>query len=172
MSSSNNKIKLTFRLSRKPDSREVTYLAASPPDYRSSFSGSALPFANAAQAFDRTPNKGKALIDDSGKSVHLELYPPNSYYVGLGTLLIPPTVQVFYTSDGAKVSDSAQVGNPVPFRSLTYPGFVANVRSRKDAMFYDVDLPVIRSQESILRSSAYPDKNEMPANFWGSRPPV
>ena len=40
-------------------------------------------------------------------------------------------------------------------------------------MFYKSlqTLPV-RSQEQILRDSAYPKKNKMPKNFWGLTPPV
>jgi hypothetical protein len=38
-------------------------------------------------------------------------------------------------------------------------------------MFYSEPEKGARSQESILRSSAYPLTNSMPDNFWGDRPP-
>jgi len=38
-------------------------------------------------------------------------------------------------------------------------------------MFYCEPEKGARSQEAILRASAYPSTNTMPDNFWGERPP-
>jgi hypothetical protein len=162
---------ITVTLDKIPDDGKVSYIAPCPPDLRSSFSGSALPFANPQQAFEGTPNKGNTYVSgDSNNAVTLTLQSPNAYYVGLGTVYIPPTVYLSYTADGVKVQEAVQVSRGVPFRMLTYPG--SATRPRENAMFYDVPEQPVRSQESILRASAYPAKNEMPPNFWGAKPPV
>lgn len=168
--SSPDRVTITVRLSQRPDGDTVAFVAPSPPDYRSSFSGSGLPFAGFKQAFDRTPNKGSAAVDRETNTVSLALYPPNSYYAGLGTVLIQPKVHIRYTSSGKTVEETAPVGASVPFRTLTYPAW--NTRPRTGPEFYDTgDLPV-RSQEAILRASAYPTRNVMPPNFWGTKPPL
>ena len=62
-----------------------------------------------------------------------------------------------------------KLNNAVPFRLLTYPSPPTS-NSRKNSLFYDGrdNLP-IRTQEDIIRSSAYGSK--MPNNFWGMKPP-
>jgi hypothetical protein len=77
-----------------------------------------------------------------------------------------------YTSDGKPVKEAVNVSEGVPFRMLTYPS-APQTRSRIDASFYEVPEQPVRSQEDILRASAYPSKIEaMPPNFWGTRPPM
>lgn len=44
-------------------------------------------------------------------------------------------------------------------------------KPRLSAMFYCEPEKGARSQEAILRASAYPATNTMPDNFWGDRPP-
>lgn len=160
---------------------QVEFIAACPPDQRSSFSGSALPFANPKQAFQGTPNKGSVGTKDAEdpkeqqdrKAIDLPLASmPNAFYVGLGTVYVPPVVYVRYTSQGRHVTEAFGLSKGVPFRMLTYPSAPAT-RSREDAMFYAVEEQPVRSQEAILRASAYPlNPAEMPANFWGTRPPL
>jgi hypothetical protein len=165
----NPDIDVTVSLSQIPDGGRVRYRAAAPPDYRASYSGSALPFANTKQAFGNTPNSGEVIAKD-GQTVQLKLRYPNAYYAGLGTVYIPPTVYVEYSSAGKLVREALRISDGVPFRTLTYPAY--NTRPRSSCMFYDAgDLPV-RSQEAILRASEYPQANEMPDNFWGTKPPV
>jgi hypothetical protein len=54
---------------------------------------------------------------------------------------------------------------------LSYP--MQNTLPRKDAMFYKYGwLMPVRTQEQILRDSAYPDENKMASNFWGLKPPL
>lgn len=162
-----NKYDITVKgqLAERPDHGFVTYLAAAPADHRTSFTGSGLPFANPVQAFQGTPNKGTLKL--RGTHFTLNLLYPNSYYAGLGTVQIPPTLYVSYTKWGKEKTVGIKIGEPIPFRHLTWPEQRANV------MFYgkQEELPV-RSQEAIFRSSVYPPNNVEPADFYGLRPPL
>lgn len=147
----------------------IEYVAASPPDFRATFTGSGLPFANERMAFEGTPNSGVMQLPLGSKFTIKILY-PNSYYVGLGTVIIPPTLYITYwTRDGNRKFVPIPVSKGIPFRFLTYP--MQFTKARKDATFYEGgwQLPV-RTQEQILRSSAYPSVNSMPENFWGDKP--
>jgi hypothetical protein len=144
----------------------VEFLAPAPPDYRESFTGSGLPFANKAQAFSQTPNRGTAVITQGEAHIHLLL--PNSYYDDDGfDKLVAPYVDIMYKSALGPRHFTIQLGNAVPYRSLTYPA----ARTRDGVMFYDGnwDLPV-RTQEQILLASAYPEMNQEAPNFWGDKP--
>ena len=156
-------IRVRVRLPERPDDGVVQWVAAAPADYRSSFSGSGLPFVDAKMAFYNTPNHGTASVEPD-RTVAVDLYAPNSYYVGLGTVRVPPTLHLVYTVGGRTVRQAVPVGQGIPFRSLTYPG------TRENTMFYAPEQPRIRSQEEILRASAYPSTNQEPADFWGARP--
>jgi hypothetical protein len=148
----------------------IRYVAAAPPDYRATYTGSGLPFANHQQAFDNTPNKGLVKVIDGTFEINL-MY-PNSYYIGLGTVIIPPTVYLNYvTNEGLSRQVKIQLSEGIPFRTLTYPA--QYTAPRADALFYGGgwDLPV-RTQEQILRDSAYPSTNTMNFNFWGMKPPM
>ena len=159
---------LTFRgrlpCGMAPDGGQAFYVAAAPPDYRSSFSGSALPFTHATQACYNTPNRGKVHVAGDG-SFEVNLLAPNAYYVAHGTVRVPPTLHLVYSLTGRREQVSLPVAHGVPFRSLTYPP------SRKDATFYAPEHPKVRSQYDILVASAFPEYNIEPANFWGTRPP-
>ena len=162
---------VTLSLSSAPDDARVEYLAASPPESRSGFSGSGLPFASPRQAFDHTPNRGTVVTSGRDqRTATIVLKYPNAYYVGLGTVYVPPVLFLSYVSNGARKREAIRLGDGVPFRTLTYPAF--NTRPRSSCMFYDVGQLPVRTQEEILRASAYPDKNVMPPNFWGAKPPV
>lgn len=148
---------------------KIKYVAACPIDRRASWTGSGLPFANATQAFFNTPNQGEIeLSKDNMFNIKMTL--PNSYYVALGTVMIPPTVFILYNNGIRDFRVPIQLSDVVPFRMLTYPNgqFTA---ARKDPSFYEGndDLPV-RTQEQILMDSAYNPAVGMPENFWGLRP--
>lgn len=163
---SDTDIVIKARIREPVVSNTASYVAAAPPDFRATFTGSGLPFYTQRQAFDRTPNKG-VLVLGPGNSFTVKLKFPNSYYAGLGTVIIPPTLYVSYmTTEGERIA-AVPVSRGVPFRTLTYPN------QRKDVMFYSGgwEMPV-RSQEDILRASAYPEVNAQPANFWGGKPPA
>jgi hypothetical protein len=147
----------------------IRYVASAPIDRRSSFTGSGLPFANAQQAFDNTPNKGNIELR-SNNTFEIKINEiPNSYYAGLGTVLVPPSVFIMY-HDGNEIKKMCiQIAEPIPYRMLTYP--MSNTFARKDAQFYagGFELPV-RTQEQILLDSCYDVHVPMKENFWGLRP--
>ena len=144
---------------------EIQYIAASPVERRMSFMGSGLPFANAKQAFDNTPNVGTVKIRNYRFLITLSL--PNSYYVNLGTVLVPPTLYITYVGRKANTEFiSLKLTESIPYRTLTYP------YNRKNNLFYEQDY-IIRSQESIIRASEYPKDIQVVQpilNFWNSPP--
>lgn len=153
---------------------KVFYIAAAPPDYRATFSGSGLPFATQVQAFQNTPNKGTVEVSGSAQECEINLMTPNSYYVGLGTVYVPPTLYIEYITDNdQKRNISIKLSDGIPYRSLTHPGPGQNTAVRANPMFYATQfgLPV-RSQEQVLRDSAYPRENKMAPDFWGLKPPL
>lgn len=159
------------------EGEHVMWVAACPPEIRASVMGSGLPFASHDQAFENTPNTGWAMTGPHGE-VRIELQIPGAYYTGLGTVLIPPTLFIHYkeagTSNDAQKSQQhlvhVPIDLPVAFRLNTYPMQFTAPRSSPN--FYTVSPePLARSQEAILRASAYPSDNVMPENFWGTKPP-
>lgn len=164
-----------FEITEPVDNNTVHWVAAAPMDRRASASGSGLPFYNAVQAFEGTPNRGASSADAQTGKYTVPLQMPNSYYTDLGAVLVPPTVFVSYTTGGGRTKRTAQirVGNPVPFRTLTYPHKRA---CASGVGFYGGssggwDLPV-RTQEQVLRDSGYPRKDVVPDPFWGLKPPL
>lgn len=152
----------------------IKYIASAPAERRSSFTGSCLPFANERQAFANTPNVGEVRGSPQPASIHLP-GAPNSYYAGLGTLLIPPHVRVEYLDQSGNLRrGSASLANVVgvPFRTNTYQ------RMRTGAEFYDVPDVLARSQPQILQASAFPASAAAAAavaadlgDFWRGKPP-
>ena len=157
------------KLSHMPDDGHVTFSAAAPVDYRASFSGSGLPFADRDQAFYATPNSGTAAVHHDG-SFEIRMATPASYYAGLGTVLVRPTVFLTFELAGKRTVTHVSVDDPVAFRLGTYPHQFTNARD--SPAFYRADSVLPRTQEEILRASAYPLDNETPKNFWGTKPPV
>ena len=78
---------------------------------------------------------------------------------------VPPTLHLVYSVMGRREQATLTVAHGVPFRTLTYPA------SRKDAMFYSPEYPMVCSQYDILLASAFPEHNVQPPNFWGTKPP-
>ena len=158
------------KLPKMPDEKTVTFIAAAPADVRASFSGSGLPFADKEQAFYDTPNEGTALIEPDG-SFSIKMLTPGSYYVGLGTVLVRPTVFLTFTMTGKRTVTHVPVDDPIAFRYGTYP--MQFTKPRDSPSFYHIDEDILpRTQEQILRASAYPEDNTVPHNFWGTKPPV
>ena len=149
----------------------IKYVAASPFERRASYTGSGLPFANSTQAFENTENSGELeLKRNNGFDISVKM--PNSYYVGLGTYLVPPTVYIVYNNGFQDKIVGIKVANSIPYRMLTYPS--TQTKPRDSPSFYDVQNLPVRTQEQILRDSAYPcAMNSMMAkNFWGLKPPL
>tara|TARA_B100001057_G_C22850385_1_gene950741 strand:+ start:2242 stop:2796 length:555 start_codon:yes stop_codon:yes gene_type:complete len=148
---------------------KLYYWAAAPPTYGTSFSGSGHPYANPIMAYDQTTNKG--LVETKNGNFTIRIKYPNAYYVGLGSLYVPPHVNFKMCSNGSEDKYfSVKIDNGIPFRTLTYPSPPSN-KPRISPMFYYECEKGARSQEQILRASGYPDVNVMPDNFWGDRPP-
>ena len=163
-------LKINGKIEEQVAHDTIRYIAASPGDFHQSYTGSGLPFANQVQAFDNTPNKGIIKLDASN-SFSINVMLPNSYYVGLGSVLIGPTLYLHYeNSRGESRVVTILLAEPTPYRLLTYP------MSRKNVNFYDVQfLQYPRSQETILRKSGYPCINHTPKSFWGGaegKPPM
>lgn len=149
---------------------KVLYWAATPPDYIVSYSGAGLPFANPEMAHQNTPNQGMTQANNGEFQFNIKY--PNSYYTGLGTVYIPPHVNLKICQDNqCDEIVSIQLGDGIPFRLLTYPPVPATA-PRCSPMFYmGRDRLPVRTQEQILRDSGFPQVNRMPPNFWGLRPP-
>jgi hypothetical protein len=148
------------------DNNRLEYLAAAPADYRQSFSGSGMPFANANMAFDKTPNQGIAVVETDGRT-SIRLLMPNSYYSDFNGTLETPYVFLHYTSIGKQRECLIRLQRAIPYRSLTYPSM------RKGPNFYGHGWSQpVRSQERILRDAGYPDKNKEAGDFWGLKPPL
>lgn len=160
----------------------VEYVAACPTDRRTSFAGSALPFASAKQAFDGTPFRGRARPALGGDSSTYEIRLaggrlPGAFYADMKGTLVPPTVFLWWREAcGSVKRGRVPVGEAPPFRSISMPR--RPLGGPRTVATYDAEYPVIRSQEAILIASAYPSRAaetgeaREPANFWGTRPPV
>ena len=157
----------------RPDSK-IMYFAANPAEeLKQSFSASGLPFPNPDIAFHNTSNVG-AVKAVNGKFT-IKLNYPNSYYVGLGSLYIPPHIHLKLCEPGFENKiHSIKLGEGVPYRTLTHPA-PPSLNFRVSPLFYNNPNLPVRSQEQIIRDSAYPVydtiPDKIPDNFWGLRPP-
>lgn len=169
VSKDNYTVYIHVKINERVPSQKVFYIAASPTEHRTSYSGSGLPFVSPTQAFENTPNQG--IIDiDSNNEFQVVLRTPNSYYAGLGSQYIPPTLYLSYNNGFVNKLVSIKLSHGIPYRTLTY---VSHPVPRSSPSFYEglQSLPV-RTQEQILKDSAYPAKNVMHSNFWGLKPPL
>ena len=150
----------------------IVFWAPNPPTWSQSYSGSGLPYHDSIQAYEKSPNVGA--VKAINRKFEFRIKFPNAYYVGLGSLYVPPVVHFKVCEEGSdgKQYHTIDLGKGVPYRTLTYPAPPSN-RPRDSPMFYycsKTKLPV-RTQEQVLRDSAYPDDNKMHDDFWGLRPP-
>lgn len=152
---------------------KVMFWAAAPPTYGTSFSGSGLPYPDPITAHENTPNRGSVAVEGGRFSFTIKY--PNAYYVGLGTLYVPPHVNIKLCQAGvpensdSNIKISLKVDEGIPFRTLTYPA-PPSKKPRVSPLFYCEPWHGARTQEAILRSGGYPSVNKMPDNFWGLRP--
>lgn len=138
-------------VSRKQiDENIVEYMGAHPPDRRTSFSGSALPFPNEEHAYDNTPTKGRIVLDESEQPQgELTFAVPNAYYTNLGSDYVKPHLRLRWKEDGVAQETKVDLLEKFPFRTLTHP------IERKSPHFYEKD-NLVTSQEQILRANGYP----------------
>jgi hypothetical protein len=167
----NGTITIYGRLENAGQNTKVVFWAANPPDYRTSYSGSGLPYASSTMAYESTPSRGLVNVQSDG-SFQFSVKYPSGYYSGLGTVYVKPHVRfVVSTPDNVGPVQTIKVGEGIPFRLLTYPP-IPETAPRCSPEFYSIrDTLPVRTQEQILRDSGYPSKNEMPENFWGLTPP-
>lgn len=165
ISTNKHDILIKGKFNSNVDDNVLYFIAGNPPNYRTSFSGSALPFANLEQAYENTQNQGNVTVASTGEFEVFLLY-PNVFYEELGNYYIAPHVNFVYKKNGVEKRLTLKLGDGIPYRTLTYP------MKRLSNEFYDNGwkLPV-RSQEAILRSSQFPDVDAKPDNFWGLKPP-
>jgi hypothetical protein len=156
----------------KPNSK-IMFFAANPAEItKQSFSGSGLPFPNPDIAFHNTSNVG-AVNAVNGKFT-IKINYPNAYYVGLGSLYIPPHIHLKLCEPGFDTKlHSIKLGEGIPYRTLNHPA-PPSLNFRVSPLFYDNRNLPVRTQEQILRDSAYPVYDtippKIPDNFWGLRP--
>ena len=80
------------------DNNTIFYIAAGPPNYMTTYSGSGLPFYSKEQALFNTPNKGKVIVNTNNEAI-IKLYYPNSYNEDVGNIVVKPHVTLFYYSN-------------------------------------------------------------------------
>lgn len=147
----------------------VIFWAPNPPGRSASYSGSGLPFANAMMAYENTKNKG--MVKAINKEFSFRIRYPNSYYALLGTLYVPPVVNIkVCDSLNQNKYETIKIDDGIPYRLLTHPS-PPSKNDYNSPLFYYEEEKEIRSQEQILRDSAYPKENKTPDNWWGLKPP-
>lgn len=147
----------------------IKYSACNPPTYNSSFSGSGLPFPNEDVAYQNTPNRG--VVEVMNGKFEFSLRYPNSYYINMGTIYIPPHVKLIIVNSSNKQLGDVQdivLGTGIPFRTLTWP---EQRKWSEGPLFYKNNNLSVRTQYQILLDSSYPSINRVPDNFWGLKPP-
>lgn len=160
-----NNISISTVFDSSVDDNIVYFIASSPPDKNTSFSGSGYPFASMSQALEQTSNKGIVKLE-SGNKANIIVESPNSFYIH--SHLIYPTVFLKYKKNGEEKYKALRIGNKLPYRSLYHP----NERYENGPMFYKdlKDYPVL-SQEQIFYNSSYNTSvNNEENDFWGLKP--
>ena len=153
----------------KSDSAKVIFWAAAPPNFRQSFSGSALPFPSPEVAYENTPNKG--IVRANKGEFAIKMYYPNAFYIDLGTTYVSPHINFEICEGDKRRSFAVQIGEGIPYRTLTYAPPPTS-RPRTDPMFFQKnDNPDFRNQEQILRDSSFPEENKYAPDYWGGKPP-
>lgn len=146
------------------DDNVIQYISPSPPDYRSSFSGSALPYANEEQAFENTPNLGRVFLKKNN-AFSFNLSSPNRYYADFTNKVEAPYVIINYKMGGIDKNLRINLDElSIPYRSLSHP-------EHRNELFYSNEELPIRTQEQILRDSKYPVTSMKDKElFWGLKP--
>lgn len=141
------------RSSMFPNDGRVYYNAPDPINTLTSYSGSAIPFPNKEFAYSNKLNVGSVKLNDQSGDFRIKMNVPNSYYSDFKGTIILPVITISYKLEDKEYSQDILVKN-IPYRSQYYPPG----REQDKAHFYSRGwrLPV-RTQEQILRSSAYPN---------------
>ena len=157
------KIIVEGHISALPGPMKITWKAAAPNTRGISFSGSGLPHPNVEQAFDVRAMTGSLNSPDGTFRITLDDV-PGAYYAGLGSIYIPPHVQLEVVGGGGERWNGQALvqdfGAPFRWISGAPPGFQEKSQDQGRAMFYKWNPDSgVRSQETILRSRGYPAMN-------------
>lgn len=152
-----DRVKVSGKVNDNVKDYTVYYIAACPPDRRTSLSGSGLYYANEEIAFSKTPNKGSIELKEDNK-FYIEILIPSGYYTDLGNTFVDPTLFLKYNNGEEEIISEISITKAVPFRTLTYN------EKRTTPLFYKNDYGV-KTQENILRDRGYPIKNAI-KDFW------
>ena len=164
ISKGNGDMLVQGRVRNHDSNAKIVYWAASPPGYRTSFSGAGLPYPNPHVAYENTPNKG--VVQAKNGRFEFYVHAPNGYYNGSGSVYMPPHIlfKICDSRNSNKVH-TIKLGEGIPYRSLTYQ---SNPTPRISPEFYaGREKQPIRTQEQILRDSGYPLQNKTAPDFWG-----
>jgi hypothetical protein len=129
------------KFSDKINSNVVKYYAPSPPDYRSSYPGSALPFASEKQAFENTPNIGSVPVNSENK-FEISLVKPNAFF-NIDDR-IEPYVSIIYKYNDEMKNIKVQLGDTFKHKTI-------QSNSRIFPRYDDV----VESQENILKKRKF-----------------
>ena len=165
-------IQVNGTVNSETENPTILYWASNSADRHVSYSGSGLPFASPEQAYENSKNVGAVKANNRKFSFNINM--PNSYYVGLGSLYVPPHIHFKVCEpNSSNQFHTIKLGEGIPYRTLTYPA-PPSKNSRVSPMFYEnrgaENYFQVRSQEQILRDSGYPSSNQTPDNFWGLKP--
>lgn len=152
----------------------IRWVAPQKPTRGIGFNGSGLPYHNAEQAFQGTPNKGLIDSPDGSFSIALETL-PSAYYSGLGSTYVPPVVML-ETAVMGRESNTYRTHiflspTGIPFRWIAGSPPGPRVEPRVDevgrSMYYNgrEDLGLFQNQEALLRYKGYPSDeafNQLP----------
>ena len=154
----------------------MSYVAPAPPTYMTSYYGSGTAYPNPEIAFSKSPNVGCFKTDMLG-NFKVKLKSPSGYYIRMGTIYQPPHIMIYKnkTSKDENIKENIiniVLGEGIPYRPQTYTPPPTEF-PRDGAGFYNNPLikNKLRTQEQILRDSAYPNSNHWYKNFWGLKPP-
>ena len=162
----NGNIVIRGTVKSKTSNPKVVYWASNPPDFRTSYSGSGLPYPNPSIAYENSPNKGTVMANN--RQFEFNVKYPSSYYSGLGNVYMQPHINFKICENGCNSEiQSIKLGDGIPFRSLTYPAPPKTAPRCSPMFYYGRDRYPVRTQEQILIDSSYPHENKMPNNFWG-----
>ena len=146
-------VEMHIELRRVPDVGKVHVTLPMTPDYRFTFSGSALPFPTEEVAFH--PAQPTRSYMATGHVIQLPDVPMPNWYYRHGRLE-PPRALVVYTHEGDAFEEMVVIQNVprVPYKSLSpAPRVLASTRS----------CPVV-TQETYLRSRAMPSRACFPTH--------
>ena len=149
------------------------YIAPNPPTFMTSYYGSGTAYPNPDIAFDQTPNVGCFKTNPIG-NFKVSIKSPSGYYIRMGTIYQPPHIMI-YNEKNNKGNDgiiNIVLGEGIPYRPQTYTPPPTEWPNTGPS-FYTNPLIAgkVRTQEQILRESAYPSTNHWYKNFWGLKPP-